>query len=286
MKILENLLENVTVKKECNVILSAGGVRCLAQVGALKALEADGWSIKSICGISAGSIVASMYCYGITLDQMVDIGLNAKFTNYRTANFKNIGKGVFKIDALGKWVLDCCVKHGDYSEPKCELNIVTCSITTGNKLILTNPVEEELVSAVNASCCIPVLFELIPIGDELYADGALWSSAPVHFYIDSNLPTFVIHMQNDHSQTFINYSNPVQLLYRVFEVFQINRLKSLKKRIYNKPIYIIEPSAEGVSAFDFKVSKAIRSKIITGAEQETLNFLKEHSLSGKKYSLF
>lgn len=284
MKLLDAILGNG--KKECNVILSAGGVRCLAQIGALQALEEDGWTIKSVCGISAGSIVAAMYAYGVPLDKMKEIGIATDFTKYKKANFKNIKKGMFKMLDFGKWVWDCCVTHGDCEQMKCELNIGACSITTGNKIIFTNPKKEELQTAIEATCCIPLLFEPVKIGDEYYADGALWSSAPIHFYLDSKLPTFVIHMQNSHTVPFTNYGNPIQLLYRIFEVFQINRLKSLKKRVYDKPVYIIEPSAEGVSALAFKLESPVRRKMIESAKEETLSYLEEHNLDGKKYSLF
>ena len=50
--------------------LSGGGIRGASHIGALRALEEAGLKPKMIAGSSAGSIVASMYATGMTVDEM------------------------------------------------------------------------------------------------------------------------------------------------------------------------------------------------------------------------
>lgn len=262
-------------KKECNVILSAGGIRALAQIGALEALEEEGWTIKSICGISAGAIVASFYAFGVPLPLMRELSVKQNFINMKKWNLPKLNEGLFKFNGLGDWVCENTIDLPG-SKYRCELNIASCSLTTGSKKIFTNPKKKEDLSlAIESTCSIPVIFKPIDIGNEKFADGALWSSAPVHFYEDSKLPTFVIYVQNSHTSMFDKFHKPIHTIYRVFEVFQINRLRGLKKRILKKPVCIIEPELGTISALAFKASETDRIKLIEGGKKSVLKTLKK-----------
>src|SRR6187402_1909726 len=142
-------------KKNCNVIFSAGGIRAIAQIGALEALEAQGWNVKSVCGISAGAIVASMYANGTPLNEMKRLATEADFASMKKWNFPKFNEGLFKFNGLGDWVADNCLGKG--YKKRCELNIGTCSLSTGVKRIFTDPTtKEELSKAIEATCCIPM----------------------------------------------------------------------------------------------------------------------------------
>lgn len=272
-------------KKECNVILSAGGIRSLAQIGALEALEEDGWKIKSICGISAGAIVASFYANGTPLEKMKQLSTETDFNTLKKWNFPKFNEGLFKFNGLGDWVADNSMEKG-YTK-RCELNIGTCSLSTANRRIFTDPsTKQELSKAIEATCCIPMVFVPVEIDGERYADGALWSSAPVHFYEQSKLITFVIHVQNSHTYTFANFHKPVHTLYRVFEVFQINRLKGLKKRIADKPVCIVEPNVGSVSALAFKLPTEERRNIIATGKASMVDVLKNGCYDGTGNKIF
>lgn len=251
----------VKKKKKCNVILSAGGIRSLAQIGALQALEEQGWVINSICGISAGAIVAAFYASGCPLDKMEELAVSADFTKLKKLNFPKFNEGIFKFNGLGDWVYDN--SFGKKYKKRCELNIVTCSLSTGNKRLFKDEISKEKISvSIEATCCIPVIFKPIEYEGEKYADGALWSSAPIHFYEKSKLPTFVIHVQNSHTYVYNTFNKPIHTLYRIFEVFQINRLRSLKKRVAKRPVSIIEPDVGIISPLAFKSTAEVRKKMI------------------------
>ena len=255
-------------KKQCNVILSAGGIRALAQIGALQALEDQGWTIKSICGISAGGIIAAFYASGCPLPEMVKLAVETDFTQFKKLNFPRLNEGLFVFNGLGSWVYENSFAKS-YT-PRCQLNIATCSLSTGNKMIFTDPNTKEVLStAIEATCCIPLIFKPVEYQGEKYADGALWSSAPIHFYEKSKLPTFVIHVQNSHTYIYNAFNKPIHTLYRVFEVFQINRLKGLKKRVANKPICIIEPEVGSVSPLAFKLKQEARHALINTGRTST-----------------
>ncbi len=260
-----------TSDKKCNVILSAGGIRALSQIGALEALEEQGWTIQKICGISAGSIVSSFYAYGTPIDRMRNLAIHQDFCQLKRLNLRQLNTGIYRFHGLGKWVRDNSIDKGYIK--RCNLNIVACSLSSGNKKVFVDPIGDQLVQAIEATCCIPVIFKPISIEAEVYADGALWSSAPLHFFEDDPLPTFVINVQDSHTKFFTSFTKPFTTLYRIFEVFQINRLKSLKKRTLNKPIYIIEPEIGSISPLAFKLDPYQRLCIIEEGKKSMLKFL-------------
>ncbi len=53
--------------------LSGGGARGISHIGVLKALEEFGVTVSCISGTSAGSIVGSLYAYGLKPDTILDL---------------------------------------------------------------------------------------------------------------------------------------------------------------------------------------------------------------------
>ena len=53
-----------------HLVLSAGGVRCIAYIGALEQLEAEGYEWASVSTCSAGTFVGALYCCGVSPEAM------------------------------------------------------------------------------------------------------------------------------------------------------------------------------------------------------------------------
>jgi len=78
-----------TFKKKKPVIgltLSGGGMRGIAHIAVLKALEEYNLKPHIISGTSAGSIVGAFYSFGKTPDEMMDI---VRKTTFFSRNKKN-----------------------------------------------------------------------------------------------------------------------------------------------------------------------------------------------------
>jgi NTE family protein len=61
-------------EKSIHIVLGAGGNRCIAYVGALRALSEIGYKFASISACSAGTVIAALLCAGISptkLEQMI-----------------------------------------------------------------------------------------------------------------------------------------------------------------------------------------------------------------------
>lgn len=185
--------------------LSGGGIKGIAHVGAIKALEEEGVQFTYVSGTSSGSIIATLYACGFTTDKMYEI-----FTKYaksiRYIDFENIkrffkniftGKGI-RIDGLNsgtkikKIVNEVCIKKGisNIKEIKMPILIPAVDIYTDELCVFSNNTNKNIKSeikyindidigtAVQASCSYPGIFSPCPFKNQLFVDGGITENLP------------------------------------------------------------------------------------------------------------
>ena len=86
--------------KKIGLVLSGGGVRGIAHLGVIKALEEIDITPSIISGTSAGAIVAAFYSAGYSPDEIIDILVNSKIFGYSNLQLKK--SGLFTMQAFEK----------------------------------------------------------------------------------------------------------------------------------------------------------------------------------------
>ncbi|CDE10787.1 predicted esterase of the alpha-beta hydrolase superfamily [Clostridium sp. CAG:354] len=185
--------------------LSGGGIKGVAHIGAIKALEEKGIKFDYVSGTSSGSIIATLYACGFTTDEMYKI-----FTKYaksiRYIDFENIkrffkniftGRGV-RIDGLNsgikikKLVREVCMQKGikNIKQIKMPILIPAVDIYTDELCVFSNNINKEIKSRVNyindidigtavqASCSYPGIFSPCPFNNKLFVDGGITENLP------------------------------------------------------------------------------------------------------------
>jgi predicted acylesterase/phospholipase RssA len=264
------------VKKKCNLILGAGGAKAIGQLGTIKALLEDDWEIANVCGVSAGSIIASLLSYNYDFDALVEYALNQNFYEYRSFNKVGFLKnGIYNLDKLGK---DISLKVKNLDRVR-NLHIVTCSILTGDPVIFKNPDKEDLSKIVQASCAIPVLFKPIKHGSDYLVDGAVWQATPYLYFKDnhkSRFPTFAVSCTPEPSTkdfTFLN--SPAKVISRSFLCVQKLYEKSVLSQIKESDkIHIINLNSEGIDSWKLNPTKKERQKSLENYYLKTRTLLK------------
>ena len=85
---------------EVGIALSGGGARGIAHLGVLKALEERGIKPQIIAGVSAGSIIGSLYSAGLPIPDILKLFDNCKFSDMAEISVPK--DGFFKIDRFKK----------------------------------------------------------------------------------------------------------------------------------------------------------------------------------------
>ncbi|MBI1767508.1 MAG: patatin-like phospholipase family protein [Bacteroidetes bacterium] len=154
------------------ITLSGGGARGIAHIGVLKALEEMGVNISAISGTSAGSIVASLYAYGITPDQILEqVKQLSLFKSVRPAW---TWAGLLTMDGVKELILKN-IPENNFAALKIPLTIAATEIRKGEVNYFSSG---ELATAVEASCSIPAIFSPASLNGSLYVDGGLLDNLP------------------------------------------------------------------------------------------------------------
>ncbi len=187
------------------LVLSGGGAKALAQIGALKVIEQSGVQLDYIGGTSMGAIIGAMYSLGYTASEIEtylkavdwEALLNNTVPRNRLSYFDR------KLDA--RYLLTFPVQNGQIQLPRGinfaqyiikELSFITqqayhypsmaaypipflcvaTNLQSGKARIFADTVR--IVDALRASSALPSLFTPHQIGDSLYIDGGVVNNYP------------------------------------------------------------------------------------------------------------
>ncbi|NMC37178.1 MAG: hypothetical protein GYA41_02510 [Bacteroidales bacterium] len=164
------------MKRDVALVLSSGGARGYAHVGAIKVLERYGFRITSIAGTSMGALVGGIYATGRLnafeeWANSLDIMEVLKLTDF-TISKKGLVKGKKVIEKIKEIVPERNIE---------DLNIPFCAVATdildGTEALFT---KGNLYEAVRASISIPTVFQPHRIGKRYFVDGGLINPIPVN----------------------------------------------------------------------------------------------------------
>lgn len=164
------------MKPNVALVLSGGGPRGFAYIGAIEELESRGYKITSIAGTSIGSLVGGVYAAG-KLPEVKQWLYSLDFWNmFSLIDFSisknHLVKGDRIISALREIVPQVNIEN---------LNLpykaVATDLYTGEEVVFS---KGDLFEAVRASISIPTLFKPVEYKDSLLIDGAMSNCLPIN----------------------------------------------------------------------------------------------------------
>ena len=165
-------LETLT-NKTIGLVLSGGGVKGMAHIGILKALNQRGIYPDNISGASAGALVGGLYADGVSTEDML---LFFKETPLLKYNFLTINKpGLFDTEKYLPFFKDFFTTH-HFSGLEKKLTVVATNLLKGKPKYFD---EGLLFRALLASAALPPVFSPVNIDGQLYADGGIMNNFPV-----------------------------------------------------------------------------------------------------------
>lgn len=158
------------------LVLSSGGARGFAHIGAIKVLESNGFTITSVAGTSMGALVGGVYASGRLKEfeewvSGLDIMEVLRLTDI-TLSSKGFVKGTRVIEKLREIVHDHDIE--DLPIPYCA---VATDVIRGCERIFTSG---SLFNAIRASISIPTFFQPFRMDDNYYVDGGLVNPIPIN----------------------------------------------------------------------------------------------------------
>ena len=155
------------------LVLSGGGMRGVAHIGAIKALEEYNIRPTHIAGSSAGAIVGALYAYGYGYKEILKF-----FQSIQLLDIKKyaVNKPGF-IDAEKYYNnFKTYLLTDDFSVLKKKVYITATDILNGKLDVFE---KGELIRPLIASSAFPGVFAPVKIEDNYYVDGGVLNNFPV-----------------------------------------------------------------------------------------------------------
>ena len=274
-------MEFVAMKKKIALVLSGGGARGLAHIGAIETLESHGYEITSIAGCSMGALIGGMYAAGklpevkdwvLALDRrkvlsLVDFSLS----------LTHLVKGDRVMEALKEIVPDVNIE--DLPIP---YTAVATDWNSGKEVIFDHG---SLYDAIRASISIPLFLNPVRREEMLLVDGGLVNSLPLNrvvrhsgdllFGINVSTHDYQgeLLMQQFVERKLLSKSMPVAVMNRImkhFEGININYVTLLMRTIaimleqntrqqilISRPDLVVQVPMKRYGVFDFDKAAAI-----------------------------
>jgi NTE family protein len=166
------------------LVLSGGGAKTAAHLGAVRALRASGVVPTRYVGTSMGAVIATGLAAGLAPDAMAAQLLQVKqrdvFAIDRTALLMGVwAKALLKPDALRRTLerLLPVTRFGDLAAP---LSVTATDLDSGAELVFgAGGSDVPLLDALCASCALPLFFPPFLLDGRRCADGGLREVVPL-----------------------------------------------------------------------------------------------------------
>lgn len=222
--------------------LSGGGMRGIAHIAVLKALEEYNLKPHIISGTSAGSIVGAFYSFGKTPDEMMEI---VKSTTFFSRSYLKLSKnGIFSSSFILKLFTDH-FPEDDFKILKIPVYVAATEMTQG---IVDFFSEGPLFLPLLASSSVPFVLPPVRMGEKIYVDGGVLDNLPISPIIDKCDFLIASHVNS------ISYDElkKMSLLKEFDRILHLAIAKSVYSKVSYCNIFLDPPKMTKFSLFNKK----------------------------------
>ncbi len=261
------------------LVLSGGGAKGLAHIGALKVIEEAGVKVDYIGGTSMGAIVGALYASGYSAKELDSIFRVTDFTKLIQDNVPRGAKTFYEKENSEKYALTLPFTNFKVSFPQAisggqniynelvrllfhvkdvhEFNklpipflCMATNVETGEQVLLDHGY---LPEAIVASGTFPSLFEPSEIEEAILIDGGVVNNYPIERVRNMGADIIIgVDVQHDLA-TRESLSSATEILLQINNYRTVN---DMKKKSEETDIYI-RPAIDEFSVIDFGRSKDI-----------------------------
>ncbi|PYP41731.1 MAG: hypothetical protein DMD43_05485 [Gemmatimonadetes bacterium] len=169
-----------------NLVLGGGGLKGLAHIGVLDALEERGLVPSGIVGCSMGALIAAAWATGMSLTEMEDRALAVtrkdvfRIAHLDMAMKRMLSPAIYRREPLDN-LISGIVGNPIFRDLPRRLVVNTVDLNTGQQVLWGLPGLDEarVADAVFASCALPGILPPRQILGRVCVDGAVIENLPV-----------------------------------------------------------------------------------------------------------
>ncbi len=190
------------MKKYVTLVLSGGGARGFAHIGAIEEIESRGYIINSIAGTSMGALIGGVYATG-KLNEFKEWAYNLdKQEIFKLIDFSFSNQGLIKGDKVFK-TMKKFIPDANIEDLKIKYTATAFDLAQNKEIVFR---EGSLYNAIRASVSIPTVFTPVIYGDSVLVDGGVVNNIPINnairtkndvliaVYVNSEVPVHHINI--------------------------------------------------------------------------------------------
>ncbi|MBD3224970.1 MAG: patatin [Caldithrix sp.] len=204
--------------KKIGLALGGGAVLGAAHIGVIRAFEEFNISVDSVAGTSIGAMVAALYAFGKSWQDIKDIALDLDWWDISAMSLSQYGLlSNKKMDQLFAQHLGPVT----FEDARIPLAIIATDVGKGEKVVLH---KGSVSKAVMASTCIPGLFVPVEYEERLLVDGGVMENVPIPS-IKEMKADYTIGVDLNASQSFKKPDNIIDVLINTINITLLHATK-------------------------------------------------------------
>jgi NTE family protein len=195
-------MTNLSMKKNVTLVLSGGGARGFAHIGAIEEIESRGYVINSIAGTSMGALIGGVYATG-KLNEFKEWAYNLdKQKIFKLIDFSFSNQGLIKGDRVLK-TMKKFIPDANIEDLKIKYTATVYDLAQNKEIVFR---EGSLYNAIRASISIPTVFTPVINDNSVLVDGGVVNNIPINnairtkndvlitVYVNADVPVLQMNM--------------------------------------------------------------------------------------------
>jgi NTE family protein len=228
------------------LVLSGGGARGIGHLGAIQALSEMGIRPDVISGTSAGAIIGAFYGAGFSVNEIMQHLGRIRF--FSLPNLRWRKNGFFDMRHFEELYSELLPQR-TFESLQLPLYIATTDIVRGESVYYNTG---DVVKAIMASSCIPLLYQPVSYDGRMLVDGGVLNNFPLEPVRD--LSTIVIGVHVNSLSTNVSELRFRDMLDRSFH-FALSKQVYAKKALCN--VFIDPPNMSRFGMFEIRKADEI-----------------------------
>ncbi len=270
------------------LVLSGGGLKGLAHIGVLRALEEHGLVPSLVVGSSIGSLVGAAWAAGVPLRQM-----EARARQVRRRDIFQVARvdvairrllapALYRREPL-EYLVRSLVGDITFRDLHRRLLVNTTDLHSGIQVMWGLPglLDAQVADAVVASCALPGIFPPRIINNRAYVDGAVVENLPVR--LAASLNTGPILAVNVAATSVVRSADETEgfaaTYIRGLEIVMQTQIEGQLRDWQGPPLILVQPRVEHISMFAFDRNE----ELLEAGYQATLQTL--NTLGGQLHAV-
>ncbi len=262
-------------RKRVAVVLSGGGAKGTAHIGALKVIERAGIPIDIVTGTSMGSLVGGLYAIGYSaeaLDSLVSdldwtyllsdhenmsrqsLSDRKKQNTYILSHGLTLGKlndtdgGIIKGRNISMLLEKLCMGYNDsldFNKLPIPFACVATNIVDNSEIDIHSG---RLPQAMRASMAIPAFFSPVRMGNKVLVDGGMTNNYPVDLARAMGADVVIGVTVQDSLRTAEKLNSTISIL---LQIVDFNVMHKYEDNVANTDVHIrVNPSGYSTASFN------------------------------------